>query len=72
MSKLWLVAGVAMVAIQMLSLMQITQLGDRIVQMEAGVEFWQYGQPNCSAPAGQGFRLPSRGGLAAYLADDAV
>lgn len=72
MSKVWLLAGVAMVGIQLLSLLQVTRLRDRIVQMEAGAEFWEYGQSQCTAPAGSGQGQPARGGLAAYLPTDAV
>ncbi|MEY4984573.1 MAG: hypothetical protein RIR62_2839 [Pseudomonadota bacterium] len=72
MSKRWLVLAGALMALQTLSLLQVARLGQRMVQMEAGVEFWQYGQPQCSAPAGQGHGTAPRGGLAAFLPEGAV
>lgn len=48
---------VAACAVQVVMLAEITQLRARIVQLEAGVEFWEYGQGACSPPAGA-LRLP--------------
>lgn len=59
-----------LVLLQALSLMQLTFLRDRIVQLEAGVEFWQYAQGSCQAPA-QGEPAP-QGGLAALSGDGLI
>lgn len=71
MSKAWLVAG-GLLLVQGLSLLQLTVLNNRIVQIEAGVEFWEYGQQGCTAPAQGKGQAPVRGGLAAWLPGDAV
>lgn len=64
-----LLAG-GLVLLQALSLLQLTLLRDRIVQLEAGVEFWEYGQGACQAPA-QGDPAPD-GGLAILRPDDLI
>lgn len=65
MSRAWLVAG-ALVVAQVLSSIQILSLRDRVVQIEAGVEFWEYGMGGCTAPSTLGRRAPGEGGLVAY------
>lgn len=59
-----------LVLLQALSLVQLTLLSDRIVQLEAGVEFWEYGQGACQAPAESG-PAPDAG-LATLLPGDLI
>lgn len=65
----WLVAAVLALS-QVLLAIQLAALRDRVAQVEAGVEFWEYGQGGCSAPAGRD--APAAGGLVAYRADGTV
>lgn len=69
-SLAWLVAAVLAVS-QVLVTLQISALRDRVAQVEAGVEFWEYGQGGCSAPSG-GRGAPAAGGLVAYRTDGTV
>lgn len=53
---LWLLVAVA--GLQVLVLAQVTDLRARVVQLEAGAEFQEYGQ-GCAVPeTGQGVELP--------------
>ena len=70
-SVLWLVAGV-LAASQMLATIQISALRDRVVQIEAGVEFWEYGLGGCAAPPDGGSAGRRGGATAAALPEGAV
>lgn len=69
-SLAWLAAAVLALS-QVLVAVQMSGLRDRVAQVEAGVEFWEYGQGGCSAPAG-GRNGPATGGLVAYRADGTI
>lgn len=67
--KLVLLSG-GLVLLQALSMLQLTLLRDRIVQLEAGVEFWEYGQGTCQPPASR--ETAPAGGLASLSTDDLI
>jgi hypothetical protein len=68
----WLLLAVA--ALQVVVLAQVALIDDRLVQLEAGAEFLEYGQSGCTVPEGPPpSSLPGapafRQGPAAALAD---